>query len=71
MMHKMSTAVKHQLVRIQTTEIRSFAGSTLPALFSPDPGTAKRVFEFFAANIRNPQYKKSLCQGHRRVCRLV
>ena len=62
-MHKMRQTVKQQIVRIQQTEIRSFAGSTLPALFSPDPGTAKRVFEFFAANIRNPNTRKAYAKA--------
>ena len=62
-MHKMRQVVKQELVRIETTEIRSFVGSTLPALFSPDPGTAKRVFEFFAANIRNPNTRKAYAKA--------
>lgn len=35
--------------------IRSGAGTrlTLPALFAPDTATAKRIIEFFTANIRN------------------
>ena len=34
-------------------------GIVLPALFSPDPGTARRVLEFFTANIRNPHTRKA------------
>lgn len=36
---------------IRTT---SYAVTALPALFSPTPAAAKRVIEFFTANIRNP-----------------
>lgn len=53
---------------------KSGAGVTLPALFAPDPQTAKRVFEFFTANIRNPNTRKAYgkaavafslwCEGH-------
>jgi len=32
---------------------------TLPALFAPDPSTARRVLEFFSANIRNPHTRKA------------
>lgn len=32
----------------------SYATSALPALFTPSPAAAKRVMEFFTANIRNP-----------------
>jgi site-specific recombinase XerD len=55
--------VKKQLVRIETTAIASVGGSTLPSFFSPDPGTAKRVFEFFAANIRNPNTRKAYAKA--------
>src|SRR5450759_91721 len=34
-------------------------GIALPALFSPDPGTARRVLEFFTVNIRNPHTRKA------------
>ena len=63
MMHKMSTVAKLEIVRIELSEIRPFVGSTLPALFSPDPGTAKRVFEFFTANIRNPNTRKAYAKA--------
>ena len=63
MMHKMKPVMKQVLVRIETTEIRSYAGSTLPALFAPDPGTATRVFEFFAAHIRNPNTRKAYAKA--------
>jgi integrase len=32
---------------------------TLPALFAPDPSTARRVLEFFTANIRNLHTRKA------------
>ena len=34
-------------------------GVPLPALFAPDRPTAKRVIEFFTANIRNPNTRKA------------
>ena len=34
-------------------------GLSLPTLFSPDAGTARRVLEFFTANIRNPHTRKA------------
>ncbi|MDQ6704449.1 MAG: phage integrase N-terminal SAM-like domain-containing protein [Acidobacteriota bacterium] len=34
-------------------------GLSLPALFSPDVGTARRVLEFFTANIRNLHTRKT------------
>ena len=46
----------------------------LPTLYRPDAATAKRVLEFFTANIRNPNTRKAyakaagdfatLCEGH-------
>ncbi len=49
------------LVVKRDTGIRSGAGTgiTLPALFRPDAATAKRVIEFFTANIRNPNTRKA------------
>ncbi len=35
------------------------AGTALPALYAPDPGTAERVLEFFAAKIRNKNTRKA------------
>jgi len=32
---------------------------TLPALFAPDPGAARRFIEFFTANIRNPHTRRA------------
>lgn len=37
--------------------------TTLPALFSSDQPTAKRVFEFFAANIRNANTRKAYARS--------
>jgi len=34
-------------------------GVPFPALFAPDAPTAKRVLEFFTANIRNPNTRKA------------
>jgi site-specific recombinase XerD len=42
---------------IMTTDLIrsiSYAVTALPALFTPTPAAAKRVIEFFTANIRNP-----------------
>jgi hypothetical protein len=38
-------------------------GLTLPALFSSDAGTARRVIEFFTANIRNPHTRKAYAKA--------
>ena len=35
----------------------------LPALFAPDAATAKRVLEFFTANIRNPNTRKAYAKA--------
>ena len=45
--------------------IRSGAetGITLPALFRPDAATAKRVLEFFTANIRNSNTRKAYAKA--------
>ena len=42
----------------------------LPALFSSDQGTARRVFEFFAANIRNRNTRKAYDARRRGQARL-
>jgi site-specific recombinase XerD len=52
-----------ELVVIRNTGIRSGAGITLPALFAPDAPTARRVFEFFTANIRNPNTRKAYAKA--------
>jgi site-specific recombinase XerD len=52
-----------ELVVIRNTGIRSGAGITLPVLFAPDAPTAKRVFEFFTANIRNPNTRKAYAKA--------
>lgn len=36
------------------------AGVALPALYAPDPKTAERVLEFFAAKIRNKNTRGEL-----------
>lgn len=68
-----------QLTVITRTPIRSDLALSLPALFSPDPPTAKRVLEFFTANIRNPNTRKAYARaagdfaawcGHRGLDRL-
>ena len=53
------------LVVTGKTGIRSRAGTglTLPALFRPDEATAKRVIEFFTANIRNPNTRKAYAKA--------
>jgi site-specific recombinase XerD len=53
--------VAQALVVIGKTAIRSRSGDdiALPALFRPDAATAKRVIEFFTANIRNPNTRKA------------
>lgn len=47
----------------QTPALLSNAGIQLPALFSPDAGTARRVIEFFTANIRNPYTRKAYAKA--------
>jgi site-specific recombinase XerD len=44
---------------IPSAGIRSQEAIALPALFSPDAGTARRVLEFFTVNIRNPHTRKA------------
>ena len=53
------------LVVNRDTGIRSREGTgiTLPALFRPDAATAKRVLEFFTANIRNPNTRKAYAKA--------
>ena len=53
------------LVVIDKTGIRSRAGTEfpLPALYRPDAGTAKRVLEFFTANIRNPNTRRAYARA--------
>ncbi len=41
----------------------ALAYRTLPALFAPDTATAKRVLEFFTANIRNPNTRKAYAKS--------
>ena len=53
--------MSQELIIINKTGILSTAGTdiTLPALFATDHKTAKRVIEFFTANIRNPNTRKA------------
>lgn len=53
------------LVVKRDTGIRAGTGTgiTLPALFRPDAATAKRVLEFFTANIRNPNTRKAYAKA--------
>ena len=53
------------LVVIGKTGIRSGSESDfpLPALYRPDAATAKRVLEFFTANIRNPNTRKAYARA--------
>ncbi len=53
------------LAVIEKTGIRSSpeTGLTLPALYRPDAATAKRVIEFFTANIRNPNTRKAYAKA--------
>lgn len=44
---------------------RTETGLTLPALYRPDAATAKRVIEFFSANIRNPNTRKAYAKAAR------
>jgi len=47
-----------ELVVIKDAEIRSAGGITIPSIFAPDAPTAKRVFEFFTANMPEPDPEK-------------
>jgi site-specific recombinase XerD len=50
----------NELVPISSTGRK---GVSLPALFAPDPSTASRVFEFFTANIRNPNTRRAYAKA--------
>ena len=39
------------------------AASGVPALFSPDPSTARRTLEFFTADIRNPNTRRAYARA--------
>lgn len=52
-----------ELVRATAAGIRSSRGVVLPALFAPDAPTAKRVIEFFTANIRTPNTRKAYAKA--------
>src|SRR4051794_2942289 len=59
--------VKDVIIHIMSDEItlvppvglRLKEGVTIPALFAPDAPTARRVIEFFTANIRNPHTRRA------------
>ena len=57
--------MEQALVVKRDTGIRSAppTGLTLPALYRPDAATAKRVLEFFTANIRNPNTRKAYAKA--------
>jgi len=44
-------------------QVAIIAGVPLPVIFTADPKTAKRVIEFFAANIRNPNTRKAYARA--------
>ncbi len=58
-----SDELSTSLIIPAATGIRPSAGVALPALFAPDPSTAKRVFEFFTANIRNPNTRRAYAKA--------
>jgi hypothetical protein len=39
------------------------ASNQVPALYAPDAPAAKRAFEFFAVNIRNPNTRKAYARA--------
>ena len=53
----------HELTLIAPAGIQASKGIALPALFAPDAATARRVFEFFAANIRNPHTRRAYAKA--------
>jgi site-specific recombinase XerD len=53
------TAAPQPLVILNGAGIRPKIGIALPALFSPDLGTARRVLEFFTVNISNLHTRKA------------
>jgi site-specific recombinase XerD len=52
-----------ELVQAAAAGIRSGGGIALPALFAPDAPAAKRVVEFFTANIRNPNTRRAYAKA--------
>ena len=44
-----------------------FAGMALPKLYAPNADTAQRTFEFFTANIRNPNTRKAYAGDWRQI----
>jgi site-specific recombinase XerD len=53
----------HQIVVTNQILLRPGAAIPLPALFAADHTTAKRVLEFFTANIRNPNTRKAYAKA--------
>jgi hypothetical protein len=47
----------------QIVPYMSRVGVSLPAIYAPDAPTAKRIFEFFTANIRNPNTRKAYAKA--------
>ena len=54
-----SNAEQRPLVILNAAGIQPKNGIALPALFSRDPSTTRRVLEFFTVNIRNPNTRKA------------
>ena len=52
-----------ELVVIQVGGILRTEGVALPAILTPDSGTAERVLDFFTANIRNPNTRKAYARA--------
>ncbi|MEP7352499.1 MAG: tyrosine-type recombinase/integrase [Acidobacteriota bacterium] len=52
-----------KLAVVPAAELRLKEGVTLPALFTPDASTARRVIEFFTANIRNPHTRRAYAKA--------
>ncbi|MDL5047292.1 tyrosine-type recombinase/integrase [Oscillatoria amoena NRMC-F 0135] len=55
--------MSQSLSRIARETTPVITGVSLPALYAPDAPTAKRVFEFFTANIRNPNTRKAYAKA--------
>ena len=55
--------MRDELAVVPGAELRLKEGVTLPALFAPDPSTARRVIEFFTANIRNPHTRRAYAKA--------
>jgi site-specific recombinase XerD len=51
------------LIVVKNSAILTKTDFSLPALYRPDAATAKRVLEFFTANIRNPNTRKAYAKA--------